>query len=482
MFFPDDPYPRYATGPIISAAAIEHSENTSTAMEITAIAALTSAAAASQDLFDVQRPDLPPSPIATLSFLCTKSGEGKSLGAKVFVEPHERMQMQLDEQAQDPYEFEASRLMWEDELAHKRAELRRLLKEQMSTDQAKAAIVAHLRREPKKPPCIQLLYKEPTPTALRRGLAAWPSAFIVSMDGGHLLNGPIGKEFDFMDATWDGDTIRSATADKSFTAYSPRLSALIFTQPLPTLRYFKRRGEEALGTGFFARVDWAFLPPSKATRAPPLGPKTNEAVPAFQARVMHLLEERISTRKSGNKPRLAKGFTTDAAAYFRDLRQRTIAMSAPGREFQALGGYAAKIAERVARYACIIHVFNDLPGFIGAETLWNAERIVQWHSRQFVHMLRETSPHTQAQYDAQLLEQLIWQAAYRGEMIRPADLSRIAPPDWGRPRRILAWQMLQHSGRACLRHWRRTQYIQLASMPQLPPALETPEVENLQRK
>ncbi|MNL46949.1 hypothetical protein D3C87_1697010 [compost metagenome] len=81
-------------------------------------------------------------------------------------------------------------------------------------------------------------------------------------------------------------------------------------------------------------------------------------------------------------------------------------------------------------------------------------------------------PQTRAQYDALHLEQLIGQAIYRGEMIRLADLSHIAPPDWGRPRRIQAWQTLQYSGRACLRQFRRTPYIQLTSLPHLPPPAE----------
>ncbi|WP_440532353.1 DUF3987 domain-containing protein [Variovorax sp. YR566] len=471
MYLPDDPYPVLSSGPLISSAAIEHSQNTNTALAIPAIAAMASAAAAVQDHFDVQRPDLAPSPIAMLCFVCLQSGEGKSTGAKVFVEPHEHVQMQLEKQTQDLHELEASRLVWKEELAHKRSEVRRLLAEEKSTVQAQAAIVAHLRNEPKARAQIQLLYQTPTPTGLRRGLAGWPSGFIVSMDAGQMLNGAIGKDFDFMDSTWDGDTNRSATAEHSFTIYGPRLSALCFVQPLPTLRYFRRRGEEALDTGFSARVEWAFLLPTIANGHPPYSrPMRHVAVPAYQSRTIHLLEERIRTRtrNSGNKPRRAIPFTTDGAAYFRDLRQRTVSMSAPGGPLQHLGGYAAKLAERVARYACIIHTFNDLPGAINAETLSNAECIVQWHSRQFVRMITETSPQTRAQYDALHLEQLIGQAIYRGEMIRLADLSHIAPPDWGRPRRIQAWQMLQYSGRACLRQFRRTSYIQLTSLPHLP--------------
>lgn len=469
MNLPDDPYPMPSSGPVISSASMEHSHNTNTAPAISAIAAMASATAAVQDQFDVQRPDLAPSPIAMLSFVCVQSGEGKSTGAKAFVEPHEHVQMQLDEQAQDLHELEASRLVWKEELAHKRSEVRRLLAEEKSTVQEKAAIVSHLRNEPKAQPKIQLLYQSPTPTGLRRGLAAWPSGFIVSMDAGQMLNGAIGKDFDFMDSTWDGDTNRSATAEHSFSIYGPRLSALCFVQPLPTLRYFKRRGEEALDTGFSARVEWSFLPPAGASGHPLYaGPKRHVAVPAYQSRTIHLLKERIRARKSGNKPRRAIPFTTDGAAYFLDLRRRTVSMSAPGGALQHLGGYAAKLAERVARYACVIHTFNDFPGLINAETLSNAECIVQWHSRQFVRLITETSPQTRAQYDALHLEQLIGQAIYRGEMIRLADLSHIAPPDWGRPRRIQAWQTLQYSGRACLRQFRRTPYIQLTSLPHLP--------------
>lgn len=467
MHSPHDPYPTFATGRLIANAASEHSRNTGAPEELTGIAALTSAAAAVQDLFDVKRPDLPPSPTTAFVFVSVESGEGKSTGAKVFLQAHENLQVQMDAQAQEPHEFEASQMVWKEELAHMRAEVRHLIDEEKATEQVKASIARHLGNRPKMQPRTKLLYDNSTPTALRRNLAAWPSGLIVAMDGGHVLNGKVGGDYDLWNSVWDGDTIRTDTADDSFTAYGPRLSALIFTQPLPTLRYFKRRGEEAHGTGFFARADWAFLPPTKGTRLPYVGPRTHEAVATYQARVTHLLEERIRTRKAGDNSRHAMGFTPDAAAYFRDLYQRTLGMSAPGGALQGLGGYAAKIAERVARYACVIHVFNDMPGLIGAETLSQAELIIQWHSRQFLNLLVLTSPQTEAMHDGQWLEQLLWQAAQRSEMIRPADLQRVCPFDWGRPRRNRALQVLCTSGRARIERWKHVQYVQLSSMPQL---------------
>lgn len=467
MYPPCDPYPTYAAGRLIADAASEHSRNTGVPAELAGIAALTSAAAAVQDLFDVQRPGLPPSPTSSLTIVSAESGEGKSTGAKPFAAPHEHVQLRMDAQCQEPHEFEAAQMVWTEERAHLRASLRQLIDQKEPTEVAKAAIARHLGNRPKKQPRIRLLYDTVTPAALRRNLADWPSALILSMDGGHVINGRVGADFDFLNAGWDGEAMRSDTLDHSFTANAPRLSALLFTQPRPTLRYLQRRGEDAHGTGFFARANWAFLPPTKGTRLPYVGPKTHEAVAVYQARVTHLLEERIRLRRSGDNSRNAMGFTPDAAAYFHDLYRRTNAMSAPGGALQGLGGYAAKIAERVARYACVIHVFNDMSGLIGAETLSQAELIIEWHSRQFLNMLVLTSPETAAMHDGQWLEQLLWQAAQRGEMVRPADLSRVCPFDWGRPRRNRALQMLCNSGRARIERWKQVQYVQLSSMPLL---------------
>jgi hypothetical protein len=92
-------------------------------------------------------------------------------------------------------------------------------------------------------------------------------------------------------------------------------------------------------------------------------------------------------------------------------------------------------------------------------------------------MLALTSPQTQAMHDGQWLEQLLWTAAQRGEMVRPADLQRICPFDWGRPRRNRALQVLCASGRARVERWKHIQYLQLSSMPQLSISLAAQEAK-----
>lgn len=463
--YSQDPYPLFACGRIIANAAYEHSRNINAPEELTGIAAMTAAAAAVQDSFDVKRPDLLPSPTSVLVFCTAESGESKSIASKIFLSSHEAMEAQMEAQAQKSHDFEAAEMVWKAELESLRCDLRELIEKEKSTEQIRVDIAQHLSAKPIKQPRVRLLHDKVTPVALRRGLAAWPSTLIFSLDGGHVLNGSIGADNDLFNSAWDGDPIRADTAAASYTARDPRLSALIFVQPLPTLRYFKRRGEEAQSTGFLARTDWAYLSPTKGTREPYAGPKVHEAMGAYHARTTSLLEERIRTRLAGDASRRSMGFTEDGAAYFRDLYQRTRRMSAPGGELQAVGGYAAKIAERIARYACVIHVFNDLPGLIGPETLAQAELIIKWHSRQFLKLLTLTSPQTEAWQDAQMLENLVVNAVHRGQFVRMADLQILCPHNWARQRRTRALQTLCESGRARVERWRNVKYIWLSTIP-----------------
>lgn len=524
-------YPSFALGKTIEAAALAHSAQKEVSLTMTSIAAFTVAAASVQDSFDVQRPDLAPSPISVLNIVSAGSGQGKSTSSKIFMEPLEHVQSLMDGTNEDRVEFLAAHMIWKAKKDRLQAELRAWAAAQDGAKRREAAadpasstrvaegagpeldpsqvdaagageslaagvkvenerqgeagspaavtvesedvdpqqqledlkerILSHMRNEPKRAAKIRLIYDHVTPTALRRNLRNWPSALIASFDAGHVLNGKIGGDFDLFNSLWDGDTQRSDTVEESAVAYSPRLSALLFTQPGPAQLYWERRGEAAQSTGLFARVDWAVIPDNSPFVKEPMG---TAAISTFQARVADLLMSRIQDRKRGKTDRTAVGFTEEGARYFRDIYARTQRMSRPGGEWQHISAYAAKLPERAARYACIIHTFNDLPGKISVETLSFAERIAYWHAHQFQSLLVMTSPQAQAEIDATQLERLLFEAGRRGETVRYADLSRVSPHDWNRPRRQRAWQSLVDQGRARVTRWRNTLYVDLTMM------------------
>lgn len=522
-----NPYPVSALGAAIAAAAAEVSMNKRVSQDLTGLAAFTCAAAAVQDGHNVKRPDMAASPITVLTIVSADSGAGKSTAAKLFIAAHEHVQSQMDHTNEDHCGFKAEHICWETELMCLRGELRKCMERKsdlsaagaittqstpdkpdgvietemasepdeaqdvvaegvdapgdadagplvpaaeqvaitsVTADELRERIRAHLLREPKKPKQTKLLYDHVTPTAVRRHLPNWPSALIASLDADHVLNGRLGSDFDLLNSLWDGDTQRSDTTEERTVAYDPRVSALLFTQPGPMLRYWQRRGEAAKDTGLFARSDWALVPSPFDDGLGDEVVQTDVAVKAYQARVTDLLLQRIRERKSGRIDRRVVPFTADGASYFRDLYRRTMQMKMLGGEWALFPGYASKMAERIARYACIIHTFNDLPGDINSETLASAEQIADWHARQFKQLTLMTSPETQAMHSSYALETRLRQAVQRGEAVRYADLARICPPDWKRPQLNGAWQALVNTGRASLRIFRKTQYIHLPGM------------------
>ncbi|WP_225781147.1 DUF3987 domain-containing protein [Xenophilus sp. Marseille-Q4582] len=454
-----DPYPIDSIGGLIAAAVREHCNNTGVEPALAAVAAMSSAAAAVQVRVDVQRPDAPPSPVGTLNIVCAASGAGKSTAAKPFLQPHKEVQEALEREAPSAVKRRAEYKAWLKSL-EAQLELRAQKAASGETDtKLEDSIAEHRKREPQGP--VHLLHDRVTPNALTRSLASFPSTLIASLDAGHVLSGKLMGEFDLLLTLWDGDDVRLDTLEDSVRARNPRASALLYTQPGVLLRFMKRRAEEADDTGFFARVECTFLPHAQIRPTLTAAP-VYHAMKAFQNRAQYFLNDGVAALRHRRFSRRSVGFTRDAAAYFHDLFRRTVVMGAPAGQLRGLGGYAAKMAERVARYACVIHVYNDLPGLISAETLARAEAIVQWHTRQFQHMRHEASPQTLAAYDAQVLENYLQRALQQGESLMVRDLQRFCPADWERKRCSRALRALEDFGRACVRpHNHNTKYIQL---------------------
>lgn len=458
-----EPYPVRSTGPLVEAAVIQHSNNTGVDPALAAVAAMSCVTAGVQALFDVQRPGLKPSSVSSLSIVCAGSGAGKSTAAKVFLEPHEQVQKSVGAAPEDRDQSKVKRQVWEEKHSLLRAEISQLIKNEAATEAAEKKLVEHLREEPLPPP--RLLHDRVTPRALAQNLERFPSTLIASLDAGHVLNSKVTTEFDLMNGLWDGEPVRVDTLRGQAHAAEPRAGALLYVQPGVTLRFLQRHMEAAKDTGYFARVDWTYMPDCQIQDTPPRWRKF-QAVEAFQGQLKSMLEEGVRAVEAG-RARKAIQFTAHAAHHFSDLFSRTRKMGMPGGELHELGGYAAKIAERVARYACVIHVFNGLPGDIKTETLWDAEAIVQWHTRQFLAAHTAASPRTQAQHDAQQLEHNLLAATQRGDWLRLSDLQRWSPEDWSRSRCTRALRVLEEAKRVYILTWKHnTKFIQLAFVPQ----------------
>lgn len=453
------PYPAEAAGNVIASAAIQHSANTGVSPTITALAALGCATAAVHDLIDMQRPGLAPSPVTALTLICAGSGSGKTTGARPFLEPILDLQAKVDYSDTDPALTEAARELHAQKTAILRAEARKLLGAGLSTDELLVTLGDHQRYTPGVAPSLVFDYL--TPAAALKRLARWPSALIFSPEADHLLRSRLGTSFDMLNAIWDGESLRSHTAADAFVVHDPRVSALLFTQTAPALRFMQRSGTAAFDTGFFARADFIHLPEAGIQMVSNEEPRT-AAIRAFQARARDLLTQAFRKRSAGDHRRRAVRFSRDGTRAFHDLRRRTHDMTQPGREFYGLSGYAAKLPERIARKACVIHTFNDLLGDISSETLAAAEQLIVWQSRNFFDFVRSASPQTRIEQDAILLEQLIGDALWRGRTLQFSHLTEICPATWRRPRRLQAWQLLEHTNRARLLPFKGKRYVQLA--------------------
>jgi hypothetical protein len=463
------PYPRHAQGPLIGSASIQHTNNTGVPLTLVAVAAMAMAGLSVQDGYDVHRPDLPPSSTSSMIVGVAETGASKSTAAKPFLQPaldfQDRMQLASEG---EKHIFEAERVTWQAKCDQLRLEIRQAVAEGRSTQEAESELAKVLSARPEAPRVPQIILENATPAAVRQHLCTvWPSGMFISMDAGGLLNGTVGREFDMFTSGYDGDPIHSSTVTGgSMAVRSPRLACFLYTQPPAAIRYLKRYGSDALGSGFLSRVEWCVLDGINQGASVGATVQAHDAIAAYQARAAELLQESVERRRSGHG-REAVGFTPSARMYFVDLRNRIRSTMSPGQPLHGLGGYGARVAERVARLACVIHVFNKLPGLISDETLFGAEQIIEWHTEHFIGLMTAASPQVQEAQDAQWLDYQLWLVARQGRMVRPADVAHLCPADWKRARSQRALHALVNTGRAQIKRWNRNAFVQVTSMPLL---------------
>lgn len=465
-----NPFPIDALGQTLRAAVWQHQANTRLSQDMIGTFALGCAAAAVQDLVDVQRPNLPPSPVSLFTVAIASTGEGKDTAIEPFARPFIMLQKEADEMAQmlRP-EHRAETLEWELRNKLLAGELACAIQAGEPTVAIKKRIVGHASQVPAAPVAPQILYKDPTPMTVKLGLCGWRSALLQSMEADEFFNGHMASDFPFINAGWSGTPIVvNRVRGGRRSAPSPRLSMALGVQNEPFLRFLKRRGVEAHDSGFTARFLVACPPSTAGYRMISGFAQSTDLVDAYIARAVALLEESVSATIAG-KPRRVLRFTPAAASAFVDVYNDIQVLMRWGNEFFDLRGFASKASENVARVAVVLHVIDGLEGDISNDTFWRAVCIVRWFADQFKLVYSQMPMRPTVEHDASLILQVLCQTTLRGQGDTRRAHLKYSLPDMGQARLNSALGLLIAQNRARIGTTRGAEYISLTSwMPSLP--------------
>ena len=459
-------YPVYALGSNMASAVLQHCSNTKVPPEMVGPVALSCAASAVQNLVNIARPGLAPSPVSLNVLLVAGSGEGKDLAAGPFIKPLQEFQQSASEAAAEVVKrMQVDEASWRVKQDVLLGELKNCIREGVSEAAITARIGDHLAARPKSPRSPKIIFDDATSTAVKMSLCTnWPSALVYSMEGTSVFNGRLMADFGFWNSVWGGSpVVVDRVGETAISVAAPRLSMLQGIQAEPLARFLRRRGAEASDSGLLARFLVACPPSTKGFRPIDDGIKPTDRLDAYAHRCTELLHESAKLSKGVDDERQPLVFTDDAQRHFIQIYNALQDMMRPYGVFQDMAAHAAKQAEYVARVAGILHMWDGSVGPILEETLRRAAIIVQWHAFEYMKLFSSaTAPARDAQ-DAQELETLLVKRRFLGHpTILRKDLVFVCPDSWKRARTERALHVLVNQGRVRIEARDRTSVVRLA--------------------
>jgi len=215
-----------------------------------------------------------------------------------------------------------------------------------------------LKATPTKPKEPKFLYEDVTPAALLNGIAAHnKNASLVSTEANKFFRGHVVNDLSTLNAFWDGQEMPvDRASSESFKITNARLTLLLMAQGVTLDQFMDKRGEEARGIGFFARLLVA-KPQSMAGYRRPTQKKDRPSLAAFNDRLSKCLDDQYEAEMD-NQARQVMRFNAQAAALWEELAEGIERQMAPGGIFEFHPDYGSKLMDNISRIAGLIHYFE----------------------------------------------------------------------------------------------------------------------------
>ncbi|EJV4896904.1 YfjI family protein [Escherichia coli] len=358
---------------------------------------------ASQALVTFQHKDGRRSPVSLYNVIIAESGERKTAVFNLVMKPI----LEFEKQALKAYSekvrvYEADLLAWQEINKSILSLIRKNEKKGVDSTRERERLREHYLEKPESPRLPKLIYNDATHEAIVKGLSEnIGSAGLVSDEGGGVLNGRAMNNSPLFNQLWDGVPFDVERKNHRLVIDDSRFIILILTQLNELNSFIKKRGERAMGNGFFARCLWSVTTTTQGTRQASSEAKCDgQYLEEFHQRISELLELTISNVS----PKILR-FSPDAEKLFSEFQSKVENQIATDKnKHNALAGILSKVPENTARLAALIHFFLEMEGDeIDRRVLENIIPVINYYYNQVVRVL--TVRMDKGEEDATLLYQ-----------------------------------------------------------------------------
>lgn len=326
-------------------------------------------------------------------------------------------------------------------------------------------------KKPIKPKKWRLVHEIASAPALLKNLSeCHPSTSIVSDEASVIFDGQLMHVMGTLNRAYDGSDIFSDTVTGGEVAVvSPSLTLLLFTQPEAVQKFLHNRGDIAKGLGWIARC-FSVAPPITA------GYKfssnttllSNSVFDHYEARIREILEDHVDPATGEFKPKHKLRFTPEAQARWNNELDSIEVQMRPDGCFCNEKAFAAKLADKMARMAAVLHHFESDALEIPLITLNRAIAICTWYANEYLRLFSKHAVLTKDQLNANAL--LKWLArhvmATNGMLlVKKNDVLKSGPTGTRDKVNLdIALQMLWQQGCLCLKQFdgKKTLWVELS--------------------
>ena len=384
-------FPRYSPFPLVDAVLDEVEINAKAPRPLIMFGLLTALSVSIQGLFDVRKPTGQCVPTSLLLLTVAESGERKSFTAEKFLKPIRSFQKKQESIWQGQVsEWKVKEKIWLIKNKEIEKKIKSLCCKQESTADVELELMKHTKDRPARPRQFKMLYDDSTSEALFCGLYEnLSSAGIISSEGG--LKGRAFNDLPKQNAMWSGDPI---VVDRkvagSYQLYGARLTFSVMTQPVAFKAYMKARGDDARGSGLWARFLVCDPSSTQGKRLLDNATLSHEHIHRYAERIEQLLMCNLDLLSHPCKERAEIVFSPAASKLWVDVFNEIESGIMENGRFEHAADLASKLADNIARVAALFHVFEGNDGSISLESLRFSVDLCLWCSDEFFHLFIPT--------------------------------------------------------------------------------------------
>ncbi|CAI1931376.1 YfjI family protein [Serratia fonticola] len=331
-------------------------------LDLIAGTVLSAVSLACQAFVEIQFPDGRVKPCSLYNLVLADSGERKSTIYSLVMAPFFNFEKNDKVDSEEKFaEYNSDLQVWNIQIKLATKEINEKIRTGENYASEKDSLKILNLIKPKPPRKMKLIYTDTTPEAMQRGLYDnIPWAGLMSDEASVFFEGRAKNNLGFLNELWDGGSVDvERRGNNSFSVEDCNFTMLLMVQNDIFIRYFKRYGNRATGSGFLSRFLISFIPPSQVRRLSSRNDVNSTELKYFHNRVNKVLsglKSGINKKKNERKRlTLSPGAQIELNSFYRKVEQEI----SNHRQYNAIKASLMKLPENALRIAGLLQYFHD---------------------------------------------------------------------------------------------------------------------------